>query len=59
MLREIRQRKTNTIRSHFYVESKKQHHTKNRLTDIKNKVMGARAVVGGRTGKKGEGEKEA
>lgn len=58
MLSEIRQRKTNTIRSHFYVESKKQH-TKNRLTDIRNKVMGARAVVGGRTGKKGEGEKEA
>lgn len=25
MLSEIRQRKTNTIRSHFYVESKKQH----------------------------------
>lgn len=33
--------------------------TQNRLTDIRNKVMGARAVVGGRTGKKGEGEKEA
>ena len=44
MLSEIRQRKTNTVWYHLYVESKKQNKLVNkqkgeRLTDIENKLV--------------------
>ena len=51
MLNKISQRKTNIIRSHLYVESKK--HPKPKLRDTEDRLVVAR---GGRVGEIGEGK---